>query len=91
MCEAALINAAQIDGVSGKKFAGNKIKNVEGDRKSVSKRLVQRKSKDSGQDLSSNWRRHAGIHSRMQTATENTGFSRSSESPFAYGFLEISR
>lgn len=36
LCEAALTNATQIDGVSGKKFAGNKIKNAEGDRKSDS-------------------------------------------------------
>jgi len=77
-------NATQIDGISGKKFAGNEMKNAEGDRKSGSKRLVQKKSKDSRQDLPGNSRRHVGMHSRMQSATE---FSGSSKSPFAYGFL----
>lgn len=45
LCEPALINAIQIDGVSGKKFAGNKIKNVEDDRKSVSKKLVRKENR----------------------------------------------
>jgi len=38
-------NATQIDGISGKKFAGNEMKNAEGDRKSGSKRLVQKKNR----------------------------------------------
>jgi len=76
-------NATQIDGISGKKFAGNEMKNAEGDRKSGSKRY-KKKSKDSRQDLPGNSRRHVGMHSRMQPATEFPG---SSESPFACGFL----